>query len=301
MERDPNYTGGSQLQSLKGSDFEIVDNEPHILGWTIKDQQGRTIGEVDDLIFDPASRRVRYIVMDLEGNVLDLEPRNVLVPIGIAELHASDDDVILPGVTADHLRGLPPYREGSITRDIENSVVSAFSSVKGAIAGAAGAVAGAVSGATAAVKDTAADVKDDFYTHEHFNEERTYRNRPVTPTTPTTPLISEESDLSKKETQTGSTEIRPRIVEKPKPTGTTQPSSGSTQPASGTAQSMPGSTQPTTGMNQPASGSVQPPTNLDQPGNNPAQPTTGTTPPSTGMNQSNPNPAPPTDPTQPNP
>ncbi len=201
MERDPNYTGGS-LESLKGSNFEIVDNEPHILGWTIKDEQGRTIGEVDDLIFDTASRRVRYIVMDLEGNVLDLEPRNVLVPIGIAELHPSDDDVILPGVTAEHLRPLPAYKTGTITRDIENAVVSAYGTVKGAVKGVAASVAGAVS-------IDKNDVKDDFYTYEHFNENRTFGTRPST----ARPLIEEESELSKKESQTSSTDL-PRIVEK---------------------------------------------------------------------------------------
>jgi hypothetical protein len=282
MERDPNYTGGSRLESLKGSNFEIVDNEPHILGWTIKDQEGRTIGEVDDLIFDPASRRVRYIVMDLEGNVLDLEPRDVLVPIGIAELHPSDDDVILPGVTADHLRGLPPYKSGSITRDMENSVVSAFSSLKGAVAGAAGAVTGAVSG-------TAADVKDDFYTHEHFNEERTYRNRPATP------LIREESELSKKEAQTGSTEIRPRIVEKSKPTDSPQSTTGSTQSTTGSAQPIIKPTQPPTNPTQPTTGSTQSATGSTQYTTNPNQSTTGPTQPNTGPTQ------PTTDPTQPNP
>src|SRR4051812_20606582 len=114
-----NNTNDNRLQSLDHSNFEIAKGEPNILGWTIKDQQGRTIGEVDDVLFDPESRMVRYIVMDLEGNALDLEPRNVLVPIGIAELHASDDDVILPGVTADHLRTLPAYEEGRFNRDME--------------------------------------------------------------------------------------------------------------------------------------------------------------------------------------
>jgi hypothetical protein len=247
MERELNYTG-ARLESLKGSNFEIVDNEPHILGWTIKDEQGRTIGEVDDLIFDPASRRVRYIVMDLEGNVLDLEPRNVLVPIGIAELHPSDDDVILPGVTAEHLRGLPLYKAGSITRDIENTVVSAFSSVKGAVAGATKAVAGTVT-----------DVKDDFYSHEHFDEDRTYRTRPATP------LIKEESELSKKEDQAGSTEIRQRIVEKPKPIVPTPPSADSTQPTTVPTPPSNNPTPPSSNPTPPSSNPTTPPSNPTQP------------------------------------
>src|SRR5688572_18238482 len=202
MEKDMNYAGGSQLRSLKSSNFEVAENEPNILGWTIKDQEGRKIGEVEDLLFDPESRKVRYIVMDLEGNVLDLEPRDVLVPIGIAELHPADDDVILPGITVDHLRPLPLYKSGSITRDIETAVLSAFSTVKGAVVGAANTVAGAA-------RDVKNEVKDEFYNHEHFNENKTFSTRPA----PARPLITDESELSKKESQTGSTEL-PRIVEK---------------------------------------------------------------------------------------
>jgi stress response protein YsnF len=191
MEKDMNYAGGSQLRSLKSSDFEVAENEPNILGWTIKDQEGRKIGEVDDLIFDPESRKVRYIVMDLEGNVLDLEPRDVLVPIGIAQLHTSDDDVILPGVTADHLRALPLYEEGRLTRDSESKVMTAFSGL-----GAAG-TAG-----------------NDFYSHEHFDEERAYRNRQKA-TGDAVPIIKEEMNVGKTEVETGATRLKTRIVEKP--------------------------------------------------------------------------------------
>src|SRR6478735_5615362 len=255
MERDIN-TGGS-LESLKASNFEIVDNEPHILGWTIKDDQGRTIGEVDDLIFDMQTRRVRYIVMDLEGNVLDLEPRDVLVPIGIAELHPSDDDVILPGVTAEHLRPLPAYKTGTITRDIENGVVAAFSTVKGAVKGAAHSVA-------ETARDVKNDVKDDFYSHEHFNENRTFSTRPA----PTPPLISEESELSKKVDQTGSTEL-PRIVEK---RNVTDPSTNVTNPNTNVTNPNTNLSGSNTNLNDPNKNVTDPNLNLNDPDKKPSLP-----------------------------
>src|SRR5687768_5121282 len=91
----------SRLQELGGSDYKIVKGQPNIKGWDVKDENGRKIGEVDELIFDVQSQKVRYIVVDLEGNVFDLETRDVLIPIGIAQLHDDDDDVIIPGVTAE--------------------------------------------------------------------------------------------------------------------------------------------------------------------------------------------------------
>src|SRR5687768_1026479 len=103
MDTNENYNDNSRLQELGGSNFKIAEGEPNIKGWTVKDAQGRTIGEVDELLFDPQTRKVRYLVLDLEGNVFDLEPRDVLVPIGLAELHESDDDVLLPNVTAAQL------------------------------------------------------------------------------------------------------------------------------------------------------------------------------------------------------
>src|SRR3954469_10855400 len=95
------------LQELGGSDFEIADGQPNIKGWDVKDESGKKIGEVDELLFDPQSQKVRYLVVDLSGNDFDLDKRDVLVPIGIAELHDEDDDVILPGISATQLNALP--------------------------------------------------------------------------------------------------------------------------------------------------------------------------------------------------
>ena len=70
------------LEELGGSDYEIVDGEPNIKGWSVKNSSGELIGEVDELLFDPQSRNVRYLVVDLKGNKLDIDDqKKVLVPI----------------------------------------------------------------------------------------------------------------------------------------------------------------------------------------------------------------------------
>src|SRR3978361_1743179 len=76
------------LEELGGSDFEIVDDEPNIIGWPVKDDRGVKIGKVDNPLVDRQARKVRYLVLDLDGNKFDLdEDRKVLIPIGIAELY----------------------------------------------------------------------------------------------------------------------------------------------------------------------------------------------------------------------
>ena len=147
----------TRLQKLSDSDFEISDGQSDIRGWDVKDSGGKRLGEVEELIFDYESRKVRYIVVDTENNEYNLEDREVLVPIGIAELHESDDDVVLPGITADQLLALPEYNEDRFSTEDETNTRNVFGGL-----GAGGLTAAGT---------------EDFYTTPHFNEENLYRNR----------------------------------------------------------------------------------------------------------------------------
>jgi hypothetical protein len=157
-EKDINPKG---LCVLGGSDFEVVDGQSDIRGWNVKDQNGKMIGDADELIFDPNSRTVRYIVVDLESNDLGLDERKVLVPIGIATLHENDDEVILPATISSHLSNLPDFDEDNIDRQFELSVRNAFS-------------AGTAQGSGASDSHVS---DEDFYRHAHFDNANLYRNR----------------------------------------------------------------------------------------------------------------------------
>src|SRR5215203_3827336 len=113
-----------RLQELDHSDFEIVKGEPDIRGWDVKNGAGQKIGEVEELIVDAQRKKVRYMVVDLDDNELDLEDRKVIIPIGLAELHTKDDDVILPNIQAEQLRALPGYEEDNLDPTIEAKVCS---------------------------------------------------------------------------------------------------------------------------------------------------------------------------------
>lgn len=154
----------SYFEELGESDFEIADGQPNIQGWDVFDSDGNKIGEVDDLLFNPHSRKVRYIVLDTDSNDLDLEDGHVLIPIGVAELHENDDTVLVPDITVEQLLALPIYEKGrEITSETEAEIRSVF--VKPIGDGNGNVVA-----------------DGEFYTHEHFNETRFYgKRRPASP------------------------------------------------------------------------------------------------------------------------
>ena len=200
-----NENKNRRLQELSGSDYEIAEGQPDIRGWDVKDANGKAIGEVDELIFDVQSLKVRYIVLDLEGNVLDLDSRDVLVPIGMAQLHDKGDDVVLQGVTADQIRSLPEYDEDSLDADVENKVRNVF-------AGAGGAALTGAAMTTGAGRNS----DDNFYDHDHFNEDNLYRNRNANAENATTiPVIEEELQVGKREVEKGGIRLRTRVIETP--------------------------------------------------------------------------------------
>jgi stress response protein YsnF len=205
MALDDNTTEYNRLEELGGSDYEVVDGQPNIKGWDVKNAQGQSIGDVEELLFNPASRKVRYMIVDTDANDLSLEARKVLIPIGVAELHENDDDVIVPNITVEQLNNLPTYDGSQLSADTERSIVNTFEGF-----GVAGFAAGAYT-----------NDNNDFYNHEHFNQNRLYNRRnPITETNTdnvdrTIPIIEENLDISKREVETGGTRVTSTIVEKP--------------------------------------------------------------------------------------
>lgn len=232
------------LEELGGSDYEIVDGEPNIKGWDVKNASGQLIGEVDELLFDPQSRKVRYLVVDLDGNKLGIdEDKKVLIPIGIAELFDGKDvddtdteedtieeendaesrvdteygsdtrtgnevlanadtkgdvynayedgEVVVAPVSSQQLSELPAYEKGRVTPEVESTVRRIFKGI-----GAAGLAEG-----------IAAYNKDDFYAHDHFNEDKFYDRTKL-------PVIEENLEVGKQEVETGGARITSRIIER---------------------------------------------------------------------------------------
>ena len=115
-----------------------------------------------------------------------------------------NDDVIVPGVTAEQLAALPAYQD-NITASDETSIRNTFAGIGAAGLGTAALIAGS---------------EPDFYAHEHFNEDNLTKNRRADvaatgDTMAAIPIIEEELQVGKKTVQTGGVYIKSRIVEKP--------------------------------------------------------------------------------------
>jgi sporulation protein YlmC with PRC-barrel domain len=149
-----------RLQELDRSDFEIVKGEPDIRGWDVKNSRGQKIGEVEDLVVDARQKKVRYMVVDLDDNELDLDERKVLIPIGLAELDQKDDDVILPRVQAEQLRGLPVYDKDHLDAAVERRVCSTLGRTESTARWTEG-----------------MEPEPEFYKHDYFNDDNLYRHR----------------------------------------------------------------------------------------------------------------------------
>lgn len=121
-----NPTNNYILQELTGSDYEVADGQAHIRGWKVKDQLGKVLGEVDELLFEEASRKVRYLILDTDDNEINIEDRKIAVPIGVAKLHEDDDEVILPNVIGSQLMALPPYDGPDLSLEVQYATRSVF-------------------------------------------------------------------------------------------------------------------------------------------------------------------------------
>lgn len=148
-----------RLQELSGSNFEIAEHQPDITDWEIFDASGDYIGDVEDLIFDSDTFKVRYIVTELDERNTDVE-RLVLIPIGLVTLHENEDEVILTESVAANLAFLPTYEKGQVTPAHELQIREVLT----------GNIAGNVAG-TAYEQHP-----DNFYDHNHFDDKGYIKN-----------------------------------------------------------------------------------------------------------------------------
>lgn len=159
-------TPTTRLRELSSSAFTIAKGQPDIRGWDVRDEQGRKFGSVGELIFDIRANKVRYMVIDiLDTPELELEKRSVMVPIGMAELDPTDNDVLLPNVTPYQLRALPRYQTAKLGAKTERDIRTVFGDMNLGVS------------RTQAVSTDEDDVDESFYNNEYFNEDNLCRRR----------------------------------------------------------------------------------------------------------------------------
>lgn len=154
-----NNSSFSRLRELRGSGYEIVDGEPDIIGWSIRDNTDHKLGVVQDLLFEPEIQKVRYIIAHLKDNDYDLDKRKVLIPIGVAELQENGDNVILNAVSPWQIRALPTYYKEMNSKD-EQEIYTIFSTTY-----------------DTTTLDNTPQGRQHMYDHANYNYDNLFRNR----------------------------------------------------------------------------------------------------------------------------
>jgi len=154
------------LQELGSSGFEMAKGDPDIRGWDAINTLNQKIGKVKELLFDVKARKVRYLVLNLDGRAMNLLSRDILIPVGVAELEEKDKVVLLPDLNAGHYASLPEYKKGTFTFQTERAIRDVF----------------VPQAAVPGEKLADLDVRDDrereaFYNNQYFDENRMYKRR----------------------------------------------------------------------------------------------------------------------------
>ena len=144
----PDAEPSRRLQRLRDlDDYEVADDQPDIRGWTARTVDGTAIGEVDDLVVDVATLRVRYLDVRLAPQFHDPtrtaavgeairqaagEPADVrrpdageghtLIPVGAVRLDDERDEVIVERLSSEEILGLPRYGGLALTDQYEAAV-----------------------------------------------------------------------------------------------------------------------------------------------------------------------------------
>lgn len=166
MEQNDNHKT-TYLEELGGSGFEIADHQPDVRGWRIADTMNDEIGEVKELLFDSNAGKVRYLISSIDVDADrdgDQETRVVLIPIGIVSFDEKKDEVILPSVYTARLVTLPEYENGKIVSPVEELAVRYAFLGKDSLPHADSVVY--------------ESHPDDFYAHDHFNDDHFTRSNP---------------------------------------------------------------------------------------------------------------------------
>ena len=126
---DPIPSGeGMHLRRLRDlSDFEVADGSPDVRGWTVRGGDGKSFGDVHELIVEVESLKVRYLDIELSASLnISKYDRHILLPIGVAALDEESDSVFVPSLNSETVLQYPPYTEIQITRAYEEAMLRAL-------------------------------------------------------------------------------------------------------------------------------------------------------------------------------
>jgi len=125
----PSGEGGRLALMSDLDDFTVAEGDPDPRDWEVTAADGRTIGQVSDLVVDTSAMKVRYLDVDVDEEALgetELRDRHVLIPIGYAQLNDDEDRVVVDAISSSDVTRLPAFEGLPLRRDTEDRIHGVF-------------------------------------------------------------------------------------------------------------------------------------------------------------------------------
>ena len=116
----------SRLKELSNQDISEIDSEYDLRNFRVLDVHENPIGNVVELLYDIQSKKLRYLVIELQSELAEVNLRRILAPIGTAEPHSQESYIKIPALNHNLINVLPDYEPDSVNPGVENMVRLAY-------------------------------------------------------------------------------------------------------------------------------------------------------------------------------
>jgi hypothetical protein len=99
-------------------EYQVAEGEPEVRGWPLVDRDDIHAGEIEDLLLEPSTGRVRYALARLEDGTATTP-----IPVGLLQIEEGERVVRMPTLTRDDVEAIPIYRPDHFTRTDEERIL----------------------------------------------------------------------------------------------------------------------------------------------------------------------------------
>ena len=115
----------TRLEQLGGKDIGTIEAPHDLRNYIVKSEGEVEIGRVSDLLYDIQSRKVRYLVIQLNAQE-GLASREILAPIGMVDCYEPGNFLVISALNTKLIDSLPDYIPGEVNPGVENMVRLAY-------------------------------------------------------------------------------------------------------------------------------------------------------------------------------
>lgn len=129
------------------SDYKVSDNDKDVRGWPVKDNEGKDIGTVDNLLISKSDKRVVYLDVEVDEDIIEANHKpysqsakegahgilnadgenHVIIPVGMVHLDLDEEIVNTPNIGRQIFLETKRIERGSlIDRHYETNVLESY-------------------------------------------------------------------------------------------------------------------------------------------------------------------------------